>query len=70
MAPVFVIYVIRGVIYFNNEHFTERVVTTSSTGMIWYHDGTFTGCSLVYDSQDLTSITTENPVMAFYNRSN
>ena len=70
MAPVFVIYVIRGVIYFSNEHFTECVVTTSSAGMIWYHDGTFTGRSLVYDSQDLTSITTENSVMAFYNRSN
>jgi len=60
-------YVLRGIIYFNNQHFTERVVT--STGMIWYHDGLFTGRSLVYESQDLTSITTENAVMAFYIRS-
>lgn len=60
-------YVLRGVIYFDNEHFTERVVT--STGMIWYHDGLLTGRSLVYESQDLTSIMTENAVMAFYIRS-
>ena len=60
-------YILRGVIYFDNEHFTERVVTSS--GMIWYHDGIFTGRSLVYESQDLTSIATENAVMAFYIRS-
>jgi hypothetical protein len=60
-------YVLRGVIYFDNQHFTERVVT--STGMVWFHDGIFTGRSLVYESQDSTSITTENAVMAFYIRS-
>ena len=60
-------YVLRGVIYFDNQHFTERVVTSSS--MIWYHDGIFTGPSLVYESQDVTSITNENAVMAFYTRS-
>ena len=60
-------YVLRGVIYFDNHHFTERVIT--STGMIWYHDGIFTGPSLVFESQDLTSITMENAVMAFYTRS-
>ena len=57
-------YVLRGVIYFDNHHFTERVIT--STGMVWYHDGIFTGRSLVYESQDLTSTTMENAVMAFY----
>jgi uncharacterized protein DUF6570/helitron helicase-like protein/PIF1-like helicase len=60
-------YVLRGVIYFQNQHFTERVVT--STGMIWYHDGIFTGPSLVYESQDLTTIAMENAIMAFYARS-
>ena len=60
-------YVLRGVIYFDNQHFTERVVT--STGMVWFHDGIFTGRSLVYESQASTSITTENAVMAFYIRS-
>jgi hypothetical protein len=45
----------------------HRVITT--TGMIWYHDRIFTGPSLVYECQDLTSITTENAVMAFYARS-
>ena len=60
-------YNLRGIIYYDNQHFTERVVT--STGMIWYHDGIFTGRSLVYESQDLNSITTEHAVMAFYLRS-
>ena len=60
-------YNLRGIIYFDNNHFTEHVVT--STGMVWFHDGIFTGRSLVYESQDLTSITTENAVMAFYLRS-
>jgi hypothetical protein len=49
-------YNLRGIIYYNNHHFTERVVT--STGMIWFHDGIFTGRSLVYESQELNSITT------------
>jgi len=62
-----VCYVLRGVVYFNNGHFTERVVTSS--GMTWYHDGIFTGRSLVYESQILTSITNENAIMAFYIRS-
>jgi hypothetical protein len=57
-------YNLRGIIYYDNQHFTERVVT--STGMIWFHDGIFTGRSLVYESQELNSITTENAVMAFY----
>ena len=40
--------------------------------MVWYHDGIFTGVtrrSLVYESQGLTAITTQNAVMAFYIRS-
>ena len=60
-------YNLRGIIYYDNQHFTERVIT--STGMIWFHDGIFTGRSLVYESQDLNTITTENAVMAFYLRS-
>ena len=44
---------VRGAIYFDNNHFTERVV--SSTGMIWFHDGIFTGHTLIYESQNLNS---------------
>ena len=62
-----VCYNLRGIIYYDNHHFTERVVT--STGLIWFHDGIFTGRSPVYESHDLTSITTENAIMAFYIRS-
>ena len=62
-----VCYNLRGIIYYDNSHFTVRVVT--STGFIWFHDGIFTGRSLVYESHDLNSITTEKAVMAFYIRS-
>jgi hypothetical protein len=39
-------YILRGVIYIANQHFTELIVTGS--GLVWYHDGMFTGRSLVY----------------------
>ena len=54
-------------VYFDNHHFTERIIT--GTGMVWYHDGIFAGRSLVYESQGLTAITSQNAVMAFYIRS-
>ena len=59
-------YSLRGIIYFENNHFTERVIT--STGMVWFHDGMFTGRSLLYESNDLTSICRDHAVMAFYSR--
>ena len=59
-----VCYNLRGVIYFDDNHFTEHVV--SSTDMIWFHDGIFTGRTLIYESQNLNSINTQNAVMAFY----
>ena len=59
-------YSLRGIIYFENGHFTEHVIT--STGMAWFHDGMFTGRSLVYETNDLTSISRDHAVMAFYSR--
>jgi hypothetical protein len=59
-------YSLRGIIYYENSHFTERVIT--STGMVWFHDGMFTGRSLLYESSNLTSISRDNAVMAFYSR--
>jgi hypothetical protein len=59
-----VAYNLRGIIYYANEHFTARVVT--STGQTWFHDGMFTGCSLLYDSQAITSIDTNGAVLAIY----
>lgn len=59
-------YHLRGVIYFDNQHFTERVIT--NTGLVWYHDGMFTGSSLVYNSNNVSSIITERAVMAIYRR--
>ena len=32
-------YDLRGVIYFDNQHFTEHVIT--NTGLVWYHNGMF-----------------------------
>ena len=57
-------YNLRGLVYYKDQHFTSRFVT--ETGMIWFHDGMLTGSSLIYDGQDIDSITTENAVMAFY----
>ena len=59
-----VYYTLRGVVYLDNEHFTSRVIT--STGMIWFHDRLLTGASLVYESRDIGSISTNGAVMAFY----
>ena len=61
-------YSLRGVIYFENNHFTERVITSS--GMVWFHDGMLTGRSLLYETNNLTSesITRDHAVMAFYSR--
>ncbi|KAF8233646.1 hypothetical protein L208DRAFT_1132001, partial [Tricholoma matsutake] len=42
-----VCYILKGVVYLANEHFTEHVIT--DTGMVWYHDGMFTGHSCVYN---------------------
>ncbi|KAF8235357.1 hypothetical protein L208DRAFT_1063057, partial [Tricholoma matsutake] len=43
----YVCYVLKGVVYLANEHFTEHVIM--DTGMVWYHDGMFTGRSCVYN---------------------
>ncbi|KAF8232009.1 hypothetical protein L208DRAFT_1155592, partial [Tricholoma matsutake] len=34
------------IIYLAGDHFTACVITC--TGMVWFHDGIFTGSSLVY----------------------
>jgi hypothetical protein len=34
--------------------------------MIWFHDGMLTGRSLIYEGQDIDSITTESAAMAIY----
>ena len=59
-------YSLRGIIYFENNHFTERVIT--NTGMVWFHDGMFTGRSLLYENNNLTAIGRDHAVMAFYSR--
>jgi hypothetical protein len=59
-------YSLRGIIYFENDHFTERVITR--TGMVWFHDGMLTGRSLLYETDNLTSININHAVMAFYAR--
>jgi hypothetical protein len=36
--------------------------------MVWFHDGMFTGRSLLYETNNLTSISRDHAVMAFYSR--
>ena len=47
-------------------HFTECVIINS--GMVWFHDGMFTGRSLSYETNNLTSISRDHAVVAFYSR--
>lgn len=61
---IHVSYNLRGIIYYKDQHFTSRFITRTS--MIWFHDGMFTGNSLIYEGQNIDSITTETAVMAFY----
>ena len=63
-ARVQVSYNLRGIIYYKDEHFTSHFIT--GTGMIWFHDGMLTGNSLIYEGQNIDSITTETAVMAVY----
>ncbi|KAF8226148.1 hypothetical protein L208DRAFT_1303303, partial [Tricholoma matsutake] len=57
-------YSLHGIIYFTGEHFTAHVIMC--TGMVWFHDGIFTGSSLVYETADVTSVPTENAITAIY----
>ena len=59
-----VAYDLKGIIYYANQHFTARIVT--STSQTWFHDGTFTGNSLLYDSQAAGSVHNDGAVMAIY----
>ena len=57
-------YNLRGIIYYKDQHFTSRFVT--GTGVIWFHNGMFTGSSLIYEGQNIDSITTETATIAIY----
>ena len=61
-------YRLRGVIYFTGDHFTACFITQA--GLVWYHDGIFTGRTLVYESQDLTSMPTQDAISVIYTREN
>ena len=59
-------YNLRGIVYYQDQHFTSRFVTGAD--MIWFHDGILTGSSLlliIYEGQDIDSIATET-AMAIY----
>jgi hypothetical protein len=38
-------YILRGVVYFGQEHFTSRII--SDAGLVWFHDGITTGRSVI-----------------------
>ena len=57
-------YHLRGVIYFAANHFTAQLIT--SLGMMWYHNGIFTGQSLVYESAKAENILSESAIVGIY----
>jgi hypothetical protein len=62
-------YSLRGIIYFAANHFTARVVTRSGrSGIVWFHDGIFSGSTLVYESANVSSMPRINSILAIYTR--
>jgi hypothetical protein len=59
-------YSLRGVIYFAANHFTARVVT--QTGIVWFHDGIFSGSTLIYESANVSSMPRTDSILAIYSR--
>jgi len=57
-------YVLKGVVYYAHNHFTCRVITNS--GMIWFHDGIFTGRNLVPEGSGLENLPSDNAIVAVY----
>jgi hypothetical protein len=57
-------YQLKGVIYFTGDHFTAHFITQA--GLVWYHNRIFTGCMLVYESQDPTSMPTQDAISIIY----
>ena len=61
-------YNLRGIIYFSADHFTARLITRNQ--MVWFHNGIFTGRSLVHEGSLPTfDLPLENAVAAIYIRS-
>lgn len=44
-----VLYVLKGIVYYANAHFTSQIVTAN--GDVWYHDGIGTGGEILYDGK-------------------
>ena len=44
-----IVYILRGVIYFGDDHFTCRIV--NEDGLVWYHDGIATQNSVIYEGK-------------------
>ncbi|KAH9952326.1 hypothetical protein BGW80DRAFT_1196772 [Lactifluus volemus] len=58
------LYNLCGVIYFLCKHVTARVVNCN--GMVWFHDGIFTGKCLVYELTNMSSILMSDSILAIY----
>ncbi|KAF9455951.1 hypothetical protein BDZ94DRAFT_1135828, partial [Collybia nuda] len=62
-------YCLRGIIYYGDNHFTARYIT--SGGQIWFHDGMITGQSMRYEGMlnsqlDLYTCQSKTAVSALY----
>ena len=47
-------YILSGVIYFGNYHFTSRIIDKS--GLIWFHDGIATKNDVIYEGTITSNI--------------
>ena len=68
-----VLYKLRGIIYFGENHFTSRII--SEMGQTWFHDGITTGQSVIYegDVQDVRALNMcqgKQASMAVYTKAN
>ena len=61
-------YMLRGMIYFAAEHFTAHLITHS--GLVQFHDGLFTDCSLVYKASTPALVPVRDLILAIYTQEN
>lgn len=63
-------YILRGIIYFGNQHFSARIILNAD--QVWYHDGISTGAELINEgalaSINLSECQGKTASIVFYER--
>ena len=57
-------YMLHGMIYFAAKHFMVCLITCSS--LVWFHDGLFTGSSLVYKASTPALVPVRDSILVIY----